>query len=319
MHKYLLLLSLLITTLHSGYSSICNSNGNGNWNATASWSCGRIPIAGDTIKIQIGHTITVTSTFTLSGAAVVLLIQGTLAFNNGREITLPINSRIELTGSILGGGGGGNSSNITIGNTVVWKSGDGNIAGPKLLTAPSCIAPSGCPLPLTLISFTIKKLSEQEVEITWATSDEYNIEYLTLQRSSDAVHWENLVNISSQNNKSYNAYRFIDIEPLNGNSYYRLKETDINGLVTYYEIKSLFVKNNTIEISIVPNPAVSAHFEIHSTMETEVSIYDLIGKVIHTQKVEIGKNAIHMKAIAGAYVMKARTIDGEKVLKLIIE
>lgn len=39
-------------------AAACTSNGAGNWGAAATWSCGHVPAAGDTVTILSGHSIT---------------------------------------------------------------------------------------------------------------------------------------------------------------------------------------------------------------------------------------------------------------------
>lgn len=110
-HRLIHALSLtLVVTFLPGATKI--STGNGNWTSGGSWSPAGAPGAGDSIIIQSGHSIVISSNLSYSGAEMVIVIRGTFAFDNGKKIKLPCNSRIYIFDEAQITVGGGGSSNL---------------------------------------------------------------------------------------------------------------------------------------------------------------------------------------------------------------
>ena len=59
MNYYLKLIGLLVlfSFQHEAQAGYCYSLGDGNWDDTTNWSCGRIPGSGDTIIVSVGDTL----------------------------------------------------------------------------------------------------------------------------------------------------------------------------------------------------------------------------------------------------------------------
>jgi hypothetical protein len=112
-------------------------------------------------------------------------------------------------------------------------------------------------LPIELLSFNaIQK--ENSVELTWATATELNNDFYTVERSDDGINFNEIEKIDGAG-MSANVlfYSSKDINPLNGLSYYRLKQTDFSGRNSYSKMVSVEYKNtNNLEFEIVPNPSI---------------------------------------------------------------
>ena len=92
------------------------------------------------------------------------------------------------------------------------------------------------PLPIELLGFTAH-VNGGQVDLKWITSSEINNDYFTIERSSDAENWEEILQVGGAGNSSQiREYYDIDYGPLLGNSYYRLKQTDFNGELEYFNI-----------------------------------------------------------------------------------
>ncbi len=148
-------------------------------------------------------------------------------------------------------------------------------------------------LPVDLLSFTAVKRDNQ-VDIKWSTATETNNKYFTIERSQDGITFKE---IESVNTKALNGnslvklnYNTVDVNPLAGTSYYRLKQTDKNGKFKYYSIVSVeFAKDKAITFSIYPNPN-SGEFTvdfsgIENNHEVQITIYDELGKSVYVTSV----------------------------------
>ena len=115
---------------------------------------------------------------------------------------------------------------------------------------------STTPLPVELIYFAANP-NGGEVDIKWTTASEINNDYFTVERSRDAIDWEELRVIDGAGNSSLVLdYETVDKKPYQGVSYYRLKQTDFDGKFEYSQIIVVKMDNYfDSEINIYPNPA----------------------------------------------------------------
>jgi len=90
--------------------------------------------------------------------------------------------------------------------------------------------------------------------IEWETSTEENNEYFTIYRSSYPINWESIVRIEGIGNSYINRYyKFIDSGDFNGIFYYVLRQTDLNGNYTEFEIISVNCNTTTPELKRITN------------------------------------------------------------------
>jgi len=146
-------------------------------------------------------------------------------------------------------------------------------------------------LPIELISFKAENKGNS-VLVDWATAAEINNDYFTVQRSIDAINFEDIGLVDANGNSNITRYySMYDERPFDGLSYYRLKQTDFDGSYTFSDIVAVKVK----EISIVqfyPNPSITnATISIVSPDNMSVSfvITSTEGKIIKELKSEIAK------------------------------
>ncbi|MEO5675846.1 MAG: carbohydrate binding domain-containing protein [Chitinophagales bacterium] len=110
-------------------------------------------------------------------------------------------------------------------------------------------------LPVQLLSFTGKAINN-DVQLSWNTASEWNNAYFTIERSADGEFFDSILTekgagISTQL-LNYNVY---DYKPFYGKNFYRLCQTDIDGLKTYFRTIEMDIDSGLIErFSVFPNP-----------------------------------------------------------------
>jgi len=111
------------------------------------------------------------------------------------------------------------------------------------------------PLPITLLSFEAN-FNVDKVDLRWITSSEVNNDYFTIERSKDALTWEEIIRTNGAGNSNVNIeYVETDYNPYDGISYYRLKQTDFDGNFEYFNIVPVKVDlSNKSQMSLFPNP-----------------------------------------------------------------
>lgn len=105
------------------------------------------------------------------------------------------------------------------------------------------------PLPIQLLSFTATaNYAEQAVDLQWITASEINNAFYTIERSANAQQFQPVLNRpGAGNSNTVINYTDVDINPLQGLSYYRLKQTDFNGTSSYSEIVPVIFSSTSLE------------------------------------------------------------------------
>jgi hypothetical protein len=115
----------------------------------------------------------------------------------------------------------------------------------------------GTPQPITLLSFDAKP-NGNKVDIAWSTASEINNDYFVVERSKNASDFDKVATIKGAgNHNGILNYTTVDANPFNGVSYYRLKQVDFDGTVSYSEIRIVSIdkaSTGLLSISLYPNP-----------------------------------------------------------------
>lgn len=189
-------------------------------------------------------------------------------------------------------------------NGTQWESlgndGSGSLATGtvRASSAPTSLSPltlgnlsgGSHPLPVTLVSFT-GKVADEKVVLEWTTASEYNNAYFDVQRSEDGVTFETIGRVNGKGTSTVrNDYRFIDIQPLIGVNYYRLKQVDTDGKFEYTKVIAVnFTQEDagSAQVLVYPNPLQKQErltLEVKGfAPESEVSIQlvDMTGRVMY--------------------------------------
>jgi hypothetical protein len=169
-----------------------------------------------------------------------------------------------------------------------------------------------CVLPIELSQFDVTK-NGKIAEIKWTTSMEKNNDYFVIERSKDGKSFEAIkkVNVTGNSNSQKNYFE-NDNNPLNGISYYRLKQVDKDGGYSYSSLKTFL---NAVDVlgDIVINPMpvkddLNLEFNSEPGAECIVSIFDLAGKLIYSETIlsetDISKTSINVSELAnGMYFL----------------
>lgn len=106
-------------------------------------------------------------------------------------------------------------------------------------------------LPVRLSAFTAKK-NGSAVELTWATTDESNMNHYEIERSLIGNVFTTIQNINSRNQAIATTYATSDTRPNKGVNYYRLKMVDNAGKINYSRIVAVQFSNGK-NLLLYPN------------------------------------------------------------------
>ncbi len=169
-------------------------------------------------------------------------------------------------------------------------------------------------LPITLLDFTGEQ-KEGAVLLNWSTAQEINNDYFTLEKSSDGNDWQVLGTVKAGNSpERVQEYSFEDLTPLISKTYYRLKQTDLDGKFSHSEIISLNSFSQNIQLA--PNPFTEETNVLVSENTNELYLLDITGNLLQTintkeeKKITLGQNLPK-----GIYLLKVPNGKTEKLVK----
>lgn len=184
------------------------------------------------------------------------------------------------------------------------------------------------PLPIELLNFTAIK-NGGRVDVSWQTASESSNDYFSVERSKDGIDFETVAIVKgSSNSRSIIDYSETDFTPFEGISYYRLKQTDINGEFTYSKKVAVNYHFGDVGMDIFPNPS-NGDFKINLTnienQEVLVVVKDPAGKECYSRVVITQTNeeliAVDLagKLLPGTYLVIASSVSKLFSKKIIIK
>ncbi len=112
----------------------------------------------------------------------------------------------------------------------------------------------GTPLPVTLMSFTASLQPDNTVLLNWTTSQEVNNKYFDIERNGKGSVFTQIGEVNGNGTTSViQSYSFKDANPATGLDYYRLKQVDMDGHLTYSPVVNVLIQNYK-DFSLFPDP-----------------------------------------------------------------
>ncbi len=109
-------------------------------------------------------------------------------------------------------------------------------------------------LPIELVSFTGYTEGGSN-HLKWTTQSEVNNKGFDIERSLNGRNFTLIGFVNADNNtKSRHEYQFIDANPLSSINYYRLKQLDFDGKISYSSVIALNNAGNESTLIAYPNP-----------------------------------------------------------------
>lgn len=159
-----------------------------------------------------------------------------------------------ITSSVLSPGSGGIIARMNLdgSNFTIVKEFNSESEG----SAPAWIMDlNAMPLPVQWTDFTARQ-NNQSVLLDWQTAQEQNTDRFIIERSGNATAFQSIGFVTAMGNTATgNHYSFTDPHPLNGDNYYRLKQTDKDGKFTYSKTVRISFEGRA-SITLSPNPAL---------------------------------------------------------------
>jgi len=167
-------------------------------------------------------------------------------------------------------------------------------------------------LPVTFKELELKEVEQSAVRVGWSTSEEVRNDYFEVERSADARHFKALGKVKGKGDTSIEQqYNFLDTAPLPGTSYYRIRQVDTDGTVSFSSMKSITRAGDAAAI-VFPNPARERVILQNIRPGAVILIRDNAGRTVMRttatgKQVEVATNALPL----GSYVLTVTGPDGK--------
>lgn len=321
-----------------------NTNGNGPGGCGGTYQAINAPInvtAGNTYALLVDNFTTSNSGFSLTFGG---------ACGGGTAVIGP---DANFTGSLDASCYGFTATKTcpTSNSTFLWNYGDGTTStgqngshtyttnGNYTVTltvtdALGCVSTTsqtlnvGCILPVELSEFNAVAENNERVDVSWTTASEDNNDFFTVERSKDGETFEEVGTVDGAGTtQTTQKYVFIDRAPFSGVSYYRLKQTDFDGMFSYSKVETVMMETAFNEVSIYPNPVKGnskVTFDLGTTGRVNVNVSDLSGKSLITSEHEanLGSNTIDVNTgqlTAGMYLLTLNNGTESTTIRFVVK
>lgn len=283
---------------------VIKSVNTGSWDAAGTWDLNRTPLAGDTIVITKGTTVSVSGISNINGFSYVEVL-GTLNFDGHAAIlSLGTNSTVSIyNGGIVSGNQ--SSQKLKIDGTVVYTGGV-PATGPQTLSVNTIALAPSTTLPVKFISFSLTRKTS-EILVQWATAQEMNAATYAVEKSFDATNWSVIGNVTAAGTTTQvTNYTYSDKSPSAKTVYYRIKQVDLDGHYTYTPVKILTAEATgiaDIKVSGIQDKVV-LQFPQEVKGATQVRFVSMSGQVMEQQVLNgaVGQVILNSK-IKGSFVV----------------
>lgn len=178
---------------------------------------------------------------------------------------------------------------------------------------------SGNSLPVKLMSFDARP-EGSSVLLEWTTASETGSDYFTIERSADGITFESIGQVDAAGySTEVTNYSATDHAPLSGISYYRLRQTDMDGHTETSDVVMVQRTVSNMTVSAFPNPAAGniLHVTVSDKAQgaKQVTLMNGVGMVITRQMLDGDAVTLDMNGLpAGVYFV---AVNGEDTLETI--
>lgn len=181
-------------------------------------------------------------------------------------------------------------------------------------------------LPVQWLSFTAKKEGISSVMLTWVTGNEENNSLYEVERSEYDTGFESIARIEPHSSTDeVHLYTFLDEHPANGINYYRIRQTDRDGKVSYSPTRNFaFTSEWRRSFTTWPNPARGSLFIERARNEDfpgEIRLIDGIGNLILSESLEEEDYYMHLDIRdlePGLYYLIIESSHSRQIEKIVI-
>ncbi|MDA8670405.1 hypothetical protein N9L60_05555, partial [Flavobacteriales bacterium] len=149
-------------------------------------------------------------------------------------------------------------------------------------------------LPIDLLSFEAECIDNQ-TNLEFVVASQVNNDYFTIKRSKNILEWEEIgyINGGGTNNEEI-TYTWTDYSPKSGVNYYKLFQTDIDGISESFAPIAVTCESKVEDYHIYPNPttnriAVEFELEFYQGDDIKLVLRDFKGSIVKSNSIELNR------------------------------
>ena len=182
------------------------------------------------------------------------------------------------------------------------------------------------PLVIELLDFNATLTRDKNVLLNWRAYVDDEAKGFEIERSKDQNNWENIGTVNLKTSNFTSDYSFLDQQPLQGRSYYRLKMVEISGSSRYSKTRLIQIDQLITKLKIYPNPAkniVLVTFTSKASQAVTIQLRSISGQVMIKKSIILDQNEnsipIELTSIAnGLYIVELITADKTYIDKVVV-
>ena len=147
------------------------------------------------------------------------------------------------------------------------------------------------PSPAAMVSFQADWQGTNQAVLRWTTASEVHSAYFAVERSTNECTFQEIGRVAAAGSSTQpHTYQLADTQALQLTAYYRLRQVDTNGLITYSPVAKLAPNAaSAVWVSLYPNPSTGAspvRLTLHGLTArlVTVRIVDLLGRLVAEQQ-----------------------------------
>jgi hypothetical protein len=178
-------------------------------------------------------------------------------------------------------------------------------------------------LPITGLLLQLIKQTNS-VELKWQTVTEINSRHFEVQRSKNGSQFEKIATLQTAGNSNTKKhYNFMDVKPLNGLAYYRIKQIDIDGKFVYSAVHLVkFTEKSSL--IFYPNPVKkgeSLQLLLRNVFAYKTELINMAGQVVYSYSKRLTGSIvipISTSLERGQYILKVAMANKTETHKILI-
>jgi len=148
-------------------------------------------------------------------------------------------------------------------------------------------------LPVTWEQVSAKQVNGK-VAVEWSVSAERQVKQYEVESSSDGSHWKSIAVIKpTAGSNTVKHYSFTDENPFHPLSYYRIKQTDLDGKFHYSIVKIADLRSAANKFTVYPNPfrdKLEININGASGQKIDITLLSATGAVLRKQSFQLSNN-----------------------------
>lgn len=177
-------------------------------------------------------------------------------------------------------------------------------------------------LPVEWLRFEAVLNNKKQAVLNWATASEINTDKFIIQKSKDGISFQNIGEVKAAGSSmNVQNYEFIDHAPLLGQTYYRIKQMDVDAQFDYSNVEMVNLEKTT-NLNVYPTLLTSntpLFVETNTDTSFQFELFNSAGqKVMSTQ--QDGNQYFDLPNLPkGVYIYKIENEEIGKIGRLLIQ